>query len=135
MKTEWIDKEKTLHISGKNIDFDDILEALESYDNRVISTYLAFSYGDEEDEDLTHNVFFRFYYSDKEISLDEVQEEFCKKIFGDVTVLGYATGYSEYTITDTVLTNFKVGNHDIAKILDNYKDKYLHILISIDNNE
>ena len=89
----------------------------------------------EEDEYQTSTsvyspkVFFRFYISDKKMSLEEIELKHFKRLSGALDIYTEWYGYSEYTIEGYNVENFTIGNHDLEKILGEYVGKYIHILI------
>lgn len=75
------------------------------------------------------NVNFRLYLSDKERTLDQCIDGFFRQ--GEIDIYGEWYGYSEYTIMGVDIKNFKIGGHDIEKILESHIGEYAHILIEV----
>lgn len=114
---------KTIHIHGWAQDID-------------LASKLSDQYGldwsfpfDEDGVDEIELVFLRFYESDKECTLDEAVEGWVEKMVGKLTAVGSDYGYSEYTIEGFNISSLKLGGHDLKKIFESKKGKYLHILI------
>lgn len=77
-----------------------------------------------------NNIQLRFYISDNEIkSLEDIEEKYLGKIFGNIDISVANIGYSEYTITGCSVENFNLGGHDLEKIFENYIGKYVCIII------
>lgn len=91
---------------------------------------LDFNY-EEESEDSLPRVFFRFYESNKECSLEDALRGHLTKFFGDVKARGQEYGYSEYTIEGFSIHELTLGGHDLAAIIKSRGNKYLHILIDV----
>ena len=76
------------------------------------------------------NIQLRYYISDNEIkTLEDVEEKYLEKILGSIDISVENIGYSEYTITDYSIENFKLGGHDLEKIFSNYIGKYVCIIV------
>lgn len=113
----------TIHIEGFAEDID-LARSLS--DNYNLSVDFPF---EEEGDDVIDNVFFRFYSCDKKCSLEEAIKGSLEKAFGKLFLTGQDYGYSEVTIEGFNVTDLKLGGHDLKKILQSKKGKYLHILI------
>jgi hypothetical protein len=51
-------------------------------------------------------------------------------MFGSATITGQEYGYSEYTVEGFSIKEFKIGKaHDLKKILESKKGRYVHLLI------
>jgi len=113
---------KTIHIKGSA---ETILENLSNnFDLRVNFPL------EEEGEDTIENCFVRFYTSETKCTLEEAINGHLEKMFGKATITGQEYGYSEYTIEGFNINTFKIGKmHDLQKILDSKKGKYVHMLI------
>lgn len=75
------------------------------------------------------NVSMQLFVSDKEESLESIQE---KVILDSMGLLEYQVdwyGYSEYTIEGYEITEFKLGGHDIFEIINSYEGKYVYLVI------
>lgn len=70
-----------------------------------------------------------YYISNKEISLEEIQEKHLRKLFGAIDVYGENYGYSAWTIMGFNVDTLTIGNHNLNQILRSYIGKYIHILI------
>lgn len=70
-----------------------------------------------------------FYISDNKISLEEVRNRYTMQLLGALDVYGEYYGYSIYTILGFDLQNFTIGNHNLTKILSQYKGKYLNFVL------
>ena len=76
----------------------------------------------------------RYWVSDKEQPLEEVQEEFLMELMGAANA-DYGHHYSEltgYLWTDEELM---VGGHDLLKELKSHKDRFLHLEITFSQEE
>ena len=62
-------------------------------------------------------------------TLEDVEEKYLEKILGSIDISVENIGYSEYTITDYSIENFKLGGHDLEKIFSNYIGKYVCIIV------
>jgi hypothetical protein len=76
------------------------------------------------------NIFLQIYESDKECTLEEAKLGFFSELYGSLSVVGQSFGYSEYTINEFNLSTARLGGHNIQDIINNKKDKYLHVIIS-----
>jgi hypothetical protein len=114
---------KTLHIKGwgSSIDLTEFFS--DNYDHG-----LSFDF-EEESTDTLKNIFFRFYSSNKECTLEGAIKGHVKKISGNLTAVGQEYGYSEYTVEGFDVTALVLGGHNLGKIMESYEGKYLHILI------
>jgi hypothetical protein len=133
---------KEMHIEGwLNLDGDDNLrlkEQQEYYRGCILAGLIAEQYEGITREDVGDlgglslyipECELRFYTSDTKLSLEQVQEEHLKKLFGAIDVYGENYGYSEWTITGFNVEKLTIGNHDLNEILKDYLDKYIHIII------
>lgn len=82
-----------------------------------------------ETEVETPNIFFRFYETNKECSLEEAIEGFLHKQFGKLQLTGELYGYSEFTIEGCAIKDARIGGHDLDALIKSKRGKYLHILI------
>lgn len=73
----------------------------------------------------------RMYFSDNQISLDEVTEKVILNTLGALDIYTEWYGYSEWTIMGYSVENFTVGNHNLEEILESYEGKYVHIVMEI----
>ena len=71
-----------------------------------------------------------FYISEKPLEFNQVEQKYLQQIFGKLNFWKKEIGYSEYTIINTIYW-FRVGNHDILKILEGQIGKYLNLKIEI----
>lgn len=113
----------TIHIQGYGKDID-LLRTLSS-DYRL---GLSFPFG-EKGDDIVDNIFFRFYESKEECTLEDAVKGFSENLFGRLHASGEEYGYSEYTVEGFTISELRLGGHDLQKILESKNDKYLHILI------
>jgi len=113
----------TIHINGMAEDIDICERLSDNYDLEV-----SFDY-DDESEAVLPNIFIRFYSSVEKMSPEEIIECRLRQEFGDMTLVGQETGYSEFTIDGFCVSSSHLGGHNLQKIIDSFKGKYLHILI------
>ena len=66
----------------------------------------------------------RYFISDKKKTRDEIQENFIRKVIGDLEA-DYHDCYSEYTGYLWTTEELKVGGHDLLKELESYTGKFL----------
>ena len=120
---------KTIYICdfGKNIN---IAEKIYYRYEEISSSSLGFDLEEESLEEIGQ-LFFRFYSTDNVSTLEEAMEGYVKQMLGDALLYGQAFGYSEYTIEGYDVSAATIGGHDLQKIIDAHKDKYLHILIDL----
>lgn len=74
----------------------------------------------------------QYYISDKKVTLEQAQEKFLNSLFGQIDV-DYTMQYSEtsgYLWTDE---EFNVGGHNLLQELKTYHNKYLILIVDIDN--
>lgn len=76
-------------------------------------------------------VFVQLHLSDKEIELDEAQNNQILSSIGELDIYSEWYGYSEYTILGFNVINFSVGNHDLESILRSHIGKYAHIILNV----
>lgn len=75
------------------------------------------------------NVSMQLFASDKEESLESIQE---KVILDSMGLLEYQVdwhGYSEYTIMGYEIQEFKLGGHNMFEIIKSYEGKYVYLVI------
>lgn len=105
-----------------------INDALCNLDFDEVSNDYDFSSGIER-RYIEKNVSMQLFASDKEESLESIQE---KVILDSMGLLEYQVdwyGYSEYTIEGYEITEFKLGGHDIFEIINSYEGKYVYLVI------
>lgn len=107
---------------GSNGEEDDILFLSSLYDP------LAEEF---EDSIANRNVKARYYISDKEVTLEEAEQYFVRRLFGEIRVK-YSVAYSE--ITGYLWTNedIIIGGHDLLEELKSHVGKYLILIIDIE---
>ena len=114
---------KKIHIKG----FAEKIDICDKFsDNYNLGAQFCY---EEESVDVIKNVFLRIYDSSEKTTLDEAIKGHIRSISGDMSLTGQEYGYSEVTIEGFDVTSAKIGGHDIQKIIDSKKGKYLHILI------
>lgn len=85
-----------------------------------------------EDKIVNENVTVRYFISDHEAALEQIQTEYLTQLMGCAEV-EYWSHYSEYTgylWTDEEIT---IGGHDLLRELKSYDGKYLILLIDVSN--
>ena len=70
----------------------------------------------------------RYFISDKEKLIDELNENLIKTISGAISA-EYSDNYSEYTGYLWTDEELNVGGHDLLQELENNKDKFLYLEI------
>lgn len=105
-----------------------------------ISTNDSLCYNEEDDHTIAintmvDNVFIQIHVSDKEITLEEANNNFILMSLGQLDIYETWYGYSEWTIMGYDLQSFKLvgndGEHDLNKIFLNYVGKYLILVVEI----
>jgi hypothetical protein len=71
------------------------------------------------------------YFSEDQISLEEVKEKIILNTMGCLDIYTEWYGYSEWTILGYSVENFTIGNHNLEEILSSYSGKYAHIVLEI----
>ena len=84
---------------------------------------------------MINNVFMQIHVSDKEITLEEANNNFILMSLGQLDIYETWYGYSEWTIMGYDLQSFKLvgndGEHDLNDIFLNYVGKYLILVVEI----
>ena len=81
------------------------------------------------------NVFIQIHVSDKEITLEEANNNCILMSLGQLDIYETWYGYSEWTVMGYNLESFKLvgngGEHNLNDIFLNYVDKYLILIVEI----
>ena len=103
-----------------------------------ISTNDSLCYNDEDKTSINtmvDNVFIQIHVSDKEITLEEANNNFILMSLGQLDIYETWYGYSEWTIMGYDLQSFRLvgndGEHDLNDIFLNYVGKYLILVVEI----
>ena len=85
---------------------------------------------------LIPKVSLRIFFSSDKGSLDDAINNQILASIGELDILQYWYGYSEYTVEALSIEKFQLisndgGKHDLKQIFNNYIGKYVHILIEI----
>ena len=84
---------------------------------------------------MINNVFMQIHVSDKEITLEEANNNFILMSLGQLDIYETWYGYSEWTIMGYDLHSFRLvgndGEHDLNSIFLNYVGKYLILVVEI----
>lgn len=105
-----------------------------------ISTNDSLCYNDEDKDTIAintmvDNVFVQIHVSDKEITLEEANNNFILMSLGQLDIYETWYGYSEWTIMGYDLHSFRLvgndGEHDLNSIFLNYVGKYLILVVEI----
>ena len=105
-----------------------------------ISTNDSLCYNEEDDHTIAintmvDNVFVQIHVSDKEITLEEANNNFILMSLGQLDIYETWYGYSEWTIMGYDLQSFRLvgndGEHDLNDIFLNYVGKYLILVVEI----
>ena len=105
-----------------------------------ISTNDSLCYNEEDDHTIAintmvDNVFMQIHVSDKEITLEEANNNFILMSLGQLDIYETWYGYSEWTIMGYDLQSFRLvgndGEHDLNDIFLNYVGKYLILVVEI----
>ena len=103
-----------------------------------ISTNDSLCYNDEDEiaiNTMIDNVFVQIHVSDKEITLEEANNNFILMSLGQLDIYETLYGYSEWTIMGYDLQSFRLvgndGEHDLNDIFLNYVGKYLILVVEI----
>lgn len=115
---------ETLHLAG----FAESLDIIGFLSENYWKLSGDFCYGGEITIEIP-NIFFRFYETNKECSLEKAVEGFLHKQFGKLQLMGELYGYSEFTIEGCSIKDAKIGGHDLDALIKSKRGKYLHILI------
>ena len=106
---------------------DSIQEIIEDFVSKKVERYDDDSLGGRRM--FIPNVAMRLYVTDKRCTLDEAVGSLISHMYGDLqSDIGYE-GYSEWTITGYYCKEFRIGGHDLAKELERYIDKYIHLVV------
>ena len=103
-----------------------------------ISTNDSLCYNDEDEiaiNTMVDNVFVQIHVSDKEITLEEANNNCILMSLGQLDIYETWYGYSEWTIMGYDLQSFRLigndGEHDLNDIFLNYVGKYLILVVEI----
>lgn len=119
--------EKTIHLKGFGKDLD-ICSLLSDNYNVPHDTFYM---NDNESKPVSiENCLIQIWHTNKECSLEKAMEGHLRILLGDFYLEGSEYGYSEYTIMGFEVSEAKIGGHNIQAIINNYKNEYLHILIT-----
>lgn len=84
---------------------------------------------------MINNVFMQIHVSDKEITLEEANNNFILMSLGQLDIYETWYGYSEWSIMGYDLQSFRLvgndGEHDLNDIFLNYVGKYLILVVEI----
>lgn len=79
----------------------------------------------------TQDVQMFIYYSNKLVDEDTLQLELMEKLEGFIDVIGYLTGYSEYTVLGLNTKECTIGGHDLKKEIESHMGEYITIVIQL----
>ena len=137
----WIEEEVYDEISYPSMDEIPIHEILnDKIDELGITSNNSLCYNEEDDykiavNKMIHNVFMQIHVSDKEITLEEANNNFILMSLGQLDIYETWYGYSEWTIMGYDLHSFRLvgndGEHDLNDIFLNYVGKYLILVVEI----
>ena len=136
----WIEEEEYDEIlpSIDEIPIHEILN--DNIDELDISSNNSLCYNEEDDRKIAihkmiNNVFMQIHVSDKEITLEEANNNFILMSLGQLDIYETWYGYSEWTIMGYDLQSFRLvgndGEHDLNDIFLNYVGKYLILVVEI----
>ena len=136
----WIEEEEYDEIlpSIDEIPIHEILN--DKIDELDITSNNSLCYNEEDDRKISinkmiNNVFMQIHVSDKEITLEEANNNFILMSLGQLDIYETWYGYSEWTIMGYDLQSFKLvgndGEHDLNDIFLNYVGKYLILVVEI----
>ena len=136
----WIEKEEYDEIlpSIDEIPIHEILN--DKIDELGITSNNSLCYNEEDDykiavNKMINNVFMQIHVSDKEITLEEANNNFILMSLGQLDIYETWYGYSEWTIMGYDLQSFRLvgndGEHDLNDIFLNYVGKYLILVVEI----
>lgn len=107
-------------------DADDCLAIKDDYNNLVFAEFFEKNLDDKQ-------VSINYYISDKALSREELEEQYIKKISGLVDATIYPV-YSDVTGYLWTSEECKVGGHDLFKELCSYADKYIDMIIEVEDD-
>ena len=114
------------HIQGHNLSEESFSDNYSLLDElNIISGHID----EDPEEERVDNVFISIYDCPKKCTLEEAQENVILSTLGLLEIETQDYGYSEYTIEGFSVYSMKLGGHDILKILESKRDRYLHVLI------
>ena len=136
----WIEEEEYDEIlpSIDEIPIHEILN--DKIDELDITSNNSLCYNKEDDRKIAinkmiNNVFMQIHVSDKEITLEEANNNFILMSLGQLDIYETWYGYSEWTIMGYDLQSFRLvgndGEHDLNDIFLNYVGKYLILVVEI----
>lgn len=136
----WIEKEEYDEIlpSIDEIPIHEILN--DKIDELDITSNNSLCYNEEDDRKIAinkmiNNVFVQIHVSDKEITLEEANNNFILMSLGQLDIYETWYGYSEWSIMGYDLQSFRLvgndGEHDLNDIFLNYVGKYLILVVEI----
>ena len=136
----WIEEEEYDEIlpSIDEIPIHEILN--DKIDELDITSNNSLCYNEEDDHTIAinkmiNNVFVQIHVSDKEITLEEANNNFILMSLGQLDIYETWYGYSEWTIMGYDLQSFRLvgndGEHDLNDIFLNYVGKYLILVVEI----
>lgn len=136
----WIEEEE-YNETYPSIDEIPIHEILNDKINELdITSNNSLCYNEEDDRTIAintmvDNVFIQIHVSDKEITLEEANNNFILMSLGQLDIYETWYGYSEWTIMGYDLQSFRLvgndGEHDLNDIFLNYVGKYLILVVEI----
>ncbi len=75
------------------------------------------------------NCMLKYYISDNEISLENVEEKSLAQLCGGIDIFGENYGYSAWTIMGFDVEKLMIGEHDLENILSEQRGKYINMVI------
>lgn len=77
------------------------------------------------------NAYLQCWFSDEQCTLEEAQMNFeSYMLTGELITHVYYIGYSEWTITGFIVSDLKIGGHDLVQELKDHEGQYIHFILS-----
>lgn len=127
-------KELKLSKSTNSGSYVDICEEIENFfGSKIRKNKKSAEFDDNETELILDNVSIQIYWSNKECSLEEGINTLISILDGELLLNYCEFGYSEFSVLGLNVTKFKIGNHDLIDVLTSMKEKYINMLIKIED--
>ena len=102
--------------------------------SELIMEYFNYVYIDDglgKKMTVIHNAHLQCWFSDEQCTLEEAQTNFeSYMLTGELITHGYYIGYSEWTITGFIVSDLKIGGHDLVQELKDHEGQYIHFILS-----
>ena len=126
----WItyDEDENIRLSGKRgLTGETISELIMEYFNYEYIDYGCLG----KKITVIPNVHLQCWFSDEQCTLEEAQMNFKSYMLtGELITHVYYIGYSEWTITGFIMSDLKIGEHDLVQELKDHEGQYIHFILT-----